>query len=77
VARRIGVDERRDEPAVADRRWLLISVSVFAAALATFALVVWLFHLTGPHPQVWVLIRRLRTFARWLLPRWSHHWHPN
>ena len=76
VARRIGFEQRPDEPAVVDRRWLALAVAVFAGALASFAVALWIYHATGPHPQAWALIRGLRRIARFVLPRWSHHWHP-
>jgi hypothetical protein len=42
-----------------------LSVGILFGALA-------LYHLTGPHPEVTVLLRRLRALAKWLIPRQRH-----
>ncbi len=62
------------EEALADRQWFAIVALVFTAAIAACFGVVWLFHVTGPHPEIWTFLHKLHTAARWLLPRWSHHW---
>jgi hypothetical protein len=51
-----------------DTRWLLIMIVGFAASLLVLALAYWLYRLTGPHPGVMLVLRRLRYYARWLLP---------
>ena len=66
--------EHPDDVAASDLRWLAVVAVVFAAALALFFAALLVYHATGPHAGVWAVIRRLRGFARWLMPRWSHHW---
>ena len=66
-----------DEVALVDRRWLAIAAIVFVASIAACVLAYWILRVTGPHPEIWTLLRRLRRVARWVLPRWSHHWKPD
>jgi hypothetical protein len=73
VARRAWA-ERTDDVAATDLRWLAVVALVFAAALVLFFVALFVYHALGGHPGVWMVIRRLRWFARWLLPHWSRHW---
>ena len=73
MARRAEAESTQDV-AASDLRWLAVAAVVFAAALALFFAALLVYHATGPHAGVWAVIRRLRRFARWLMPRWSHHW---
>jgi hypothetical protein len=51
-----------------DTRWLLAWVGVFLAAMLALLAVHQVYRLTGPHPQVTVFVRRLKHYARWLIP---------
>ena len=73
VARRAHA-ESTDDVAASDLRWLVVVALVFAAALVLFFAALFVYHALGGHPGVWAVIRRLRWFARWLLPHWSHRW---
>ena len=52
-----------------DRRWFLASAAIFGLSIAGFAASVAVYRWTGPHPRVTLLVRRLRAFARWVIPR--------
>ena len=51
-----------------DLRWLLITGAAFVVSLAVLAVLHWLYRATGPHPEMVMLLRRLRRYSRWLLP---------
>ena len=51
-----------------DQRWLAVALGVFVLTIVGFALLLWLYRLTGPHPLGTRLLRRLRFYARWMLP---------
>ena len=73
MARR-ATAERTDDVAASDLRWLAFAGLTFAAALVLFFVALAVYHAFGGHPGVWMVIRALRRAARWLIPRWSHHW---
>jgi hypothetical protein len=52
-----------------DRRWLLAAIAIFGASAAGLLLMRWVYQITGPHPEITLLVRRLKAFARRLLPR--------
>jgi hypothetical protein len=64
-----GSGQRIREVEHVDRRWLLGAVIVFAASLASFAGLRWLYQATGPHPEVTVFMRRVKSVAKRLIPR--------
>ena len=51
-----------------DQRWLAIALGVFVATIVVFALLLGVYRITGPHPLGTQLLRRMRFYARWLLP---------
>ncbi len=58
----------RHDPAGSDLRWLLAAGAVFVATLLVVGLAIVVYQATGPHPGVRWLLKRLRFWARWLLP---------
>jgi hypothetical protein len=58
----------RQESIQADRRWLVVWTSLFVAWLAFSAIVVILYRVTGPHPEINAFIRRVKHEVRWLIP---------
>ena len=58
----------RQVVARSDVRWLLVWLAVFAASILTLLAAHQVYRMTGPHPQVTVLIRKLKHHARWLIP---------
>jgi len=58
----------RREVERSDHQWLLIVFVVFATALLAFGGALWLYHVTGPHPQVTLALRQLKRLAKWILP---------
>ena len=58
------------EVARSDRRWFLLTLAGSTALLGLIFGARALYHLTGPHPGVTLFLRRLRGFARWVIPRW-------
>lgn len=62
--------ERRHRPEVdrADLRWLAAWVGVFFAGILTMMALHRLYRATGPHPHVTQVIRRVKHYARWLIP---------
>lgn len=52
-----------------DRRWLLAAVAVFGGTAVVLFVMRWLYRVTGPHPEVTLLVRRVKALARRLLPR--------
>jgi hypothetical protein len=57
------------EVARTDRRWLLAAADVFAGWLGAFAAARALYVATGPHPEVTLFLRRVKSYANKLL----HH----
>jgi len=57
------------EVARADRRWFLAVAIVFGASIVGLTGGLALYRLTGPHPQVTLLLRRLRRIVHWVIPR--------
>lgn len=53
-----------------DRRWFLAAAAVFTVSLAGALAAHRLYRATGPHPEVVLFLRRVRGYARRLLPRW-------
>jgi hypothetical protein len=53
-----------------DRRWFLAAAVVFGVSLGVFFGAHRLYRATGPHPEIYSFFRRVRGFARRLLPRW-------
>lgn len=51
-----------------DQRWLAIALGVFILTMLGFALFLGVYRFTGPHPLGTRLLRRMRFYARWLLP---------
>ena len=51
-----------------DQRWLALALGVFVLTIVGFALFLGVYHFTGPHPLGMRLLRRMRFYARWLLP---------
>jgi hypothetical protein len=52
-----------------DRRWLLAAIAVFGASAAVLLVASWVYRATGPHPEITLLVRRVKALARRLLPR--------
>ena len=52
-----------------DRRWFLITAVVFGVSIVGLFGGLALYRWTGPHPQITLFIRRVRGFARWVIPR--------
>jgi len=64
----VPASRRRDtEVARTDRRWLLIAVAVFAGSVGGLFAARAVYQATGPHPQVTLLVRRLKRYANSLL----------
>ncbi len=59
----------RREVVRADRRWLALTLLVFVVAMAVFVGGLALYRMTGPHPAVTLLLRQLRGWAKWVIPR--------
>ena len=55
------------EVARTDRRWLLAAAAVFAGWLGAFAAARALYVATGPHPEVTLFLRRVKSYANKLL----------
>jgi hypothetical protein len=51
-----------------DQRWLFVALGVFIVTILGFALLLGIYRFTGPHPLGTRLLRRMRFYARWLLP---------
>ena len=58
---------RDDDVARTDRRWFLAAAAVFTGSLALFLGARVLYQVTGPHPEVTVFIRRIKSYANKLL----------
>ena len=52
-----------------DRRWLLVSAIVLLVLVALSFAALAVYHWTGPHPRITLLLRQLRALARWIIPR--------
>jgi hypothetical protein len=57
----------------ADRRWFLITFGVFALSVGLIFGARALYRWTGPHPGMTLFFRRLRRWARWIIPRHRRH----
>jgi len=69
--RPVGVSRRHErEVERTDRRWFVLTLVGFTALLGLFFGARAVYHLTGPHPQVTLFLRRVRGLARWVIPRW-------
>ncbi len=62
-----GSRKWRDDLARTDRRWFLAAAAVFAGTLALFLGARVVYQATGPHAEVTVFIRRIKTYANKLL----------
>ena len=58
----------RHESVQADRRWLAVWTSLFVAWLALSGILVVLYRVTGPHPEVHTFLRRVKHEIRWFIP---------
>jgi hypothetical protein len=58
----------RQESVQADRRWLVVWTSLFIAWLAFSGILVVVYRLTGPHPEISAFVRRVKHEVRWLIP---------
>ena len=58
------------ETARSDRRWFLFTIAGAAALVVLIFGAREVYHWTGPHPKVTMLMRRVRGFARWVIPHW-------
>ena len=56
-----------DEVARGDRRWFLAAVLVFTGSVGGLFGAREIYHATGPHPEVTLLVRRLKSYANRLL----------
>jgi hypothetical protein len=63
-----GGSSHRDNIDRADRRWLAAWVGMFLTVMLLFVGMHRVYHLTGPHPQVQQLIRKLKHHSRWFIP---------
>ena len=62
-------DRRTQEVHNADRRWLIAAFAIFGGTAVVLLGARWLYRVTGPHPEVTLLFRRVKAFSRRLLPR--------
>ncbi len=62
-------DRKTREVHNADRRWLLAAFAVFGVTAAFLLIARWLYRVTGPHPEVTLLLRRVKALSKRLLPR--------
>lgn len=51
-----------------DRRWLLTWIASFVASLLLIFAAYGVYKATGPHPEVTLLLRKVRHHVRWLIP---------
>ena len=58
----------RQESVQADRRWLVVWTSLFIAWMAFSGILVVLYRVTGPHPEINAFVRRVKHEVRWLIP---------
>ena len=58
----------RQESLQSDRRWLVVWSSLFVAWLAFSGILVVIYRVTGPHPQMQTFIRQLKHEVRWFIP---------
>jgi hypothetical protein len=68
VATRRPAPSAHEEVARSDRRWLLLAAGVFLGACALLGCAIALYRLTGPHPDVTLLVRSVKRVARQLVP---------
>ena len=57
----------REQIAHTDRRWLLVVVAIFAVSAGGLFAAREVYHATGPHPKVTLLVRRVKRYANSLL----------
>ena len=58
----------RQEALQSDRRWLVVWTSLFVAWLAFSGILVILYRVTAPHPEIFAFIRRVKHEVRWFIP---------
>ena len=58
----------REGVARSDERWLLVWLAVFAASILGLLAAHQVYRLTGPHPQMTALIRRVKHYTRLIVP---------
>ena len=58
----------RQEALQSDRRWLVVWTSIFVAWLAFSGILVVVYRVTAPHPQVQAFIRQVKHEVRWFIP---------
>lgn len=58
---------RAEDLARTDRRWFLAVVIIFTGSLVGLVAAREVFHATGPHPEVTLLVRRVKGYANRLL----------
>ena len=58
----------RHEALQSDRRWLVVWTSLFVAWLAFSSILVVIYRVTAPHPEIHTFIRRVKHEVRWLIP---------
>ena len=62
-------DRKTREVHNADRRWLLAAFAVFGVTATILLVGHWLYRVTGPHPEVTLLLGRVKALSKRLLPR--------
>jgi hypothetical protein len=70
MPRPASVSRAERELVRSDRRWFLATVTVFAVSTAGLFALYGIYKVTGPHPEIAVLVRRVKGWARRILPRW-------
>ena len=58
----------RQEALQSDRRWLVVWTSLFVAWLAFSSILVVVYRVTAPHPEIFAFIRRVKHEVRWFIP---------
>jgi len=56
-----------EQVARVDRRWFLAALAVFVATVAGMLAAVFVYRITGPHPQVTLFVRHVKRYANQLL----------
>lgn len=65
---RIRHSPPREDVAATDRRWLIVTATIFLATVLLLSGLYQLYVATGPHPEMTLLFRSLTRLAHWLLP---------